>query len=207
MRFGIRGEKLLGISVVELRKIAKSIGANHDMAIKLWNSGVHEARMIASLIERPETITNEQMEKWVGEIDSWDLCDTLAGSLLDKSKVARGKMNKWAKDKREYVRRTPFSMMAWIANHDKQMKDKEFEEYFELIKDASGDERNFVKKAVNWALRGIGKRNLNLRDRALEVAEKIKSTNTKSAKWIANGAINELSSPKTIEMIKKRQKK
>lgn len=205
-RFGIKGNIILGISVMELRKIAKMIGKNHELAIKLWNSGVHEARILAALVETPDNLTEKQLEKWVSEIDSWDVCDMLTNALLDRSEMAISKMEKWAKDEHEYVRRTPFSMIAWIACHNKQMKDADFEKYFKLIKEASLDERNFVKKAVNWALRGIGKRNLSLRGRALEVAEEIKKLNTKSAKWIANGAINELSSTKIIEMVKKRKK-
>lgn len=206
-RFGIRGEKILGISVVELRKIAKTIGKNHQLALLLWKSGVHEARILACLVEKPEYLTKQQIEKWVSEIDSWDVCDMLSGSLLDRSEIAIGNMSKWAADNREFVRRTPFSMMAWIACHNKTLKDEDFEKYFKLIIKASIDERNFVKKAVNWALRGIGKRNLSLRKRALEVAEEIKKMNSKSARWIANGAICELSSTKIIEMIKKRSQK
>jgi 3-methyladenine DNA glycosylase AlkD len=203
-RFGIRGEKLLGISVVELRKIAKLIGKNHQLAEELWDTEVHEARIVASLIENPDTMTEKQMEKWVSEIDSWDVCDMLTGSLLDKSDMAVKMMPKWAKDKREFVRRTPFSMMAWIACHNKNLNNEDFDKYFLLIKETSTDERNFVKKAVNWALRGIGKRNMELREKALKVAEEIKKMDSKAAKWIASGAINELSSTKTIEIIKKR---
>lgn len=206
-RFGIRGEVLLGISVVELRKIAKKTGKNHDLAVKLWNSGIHEARIIAPLIEIPEKVTKAQVEQWVSEIDSWDVCDMLTGSLLDQLDIAIEAMFWWAKDEREYVRRTPFSMMAWIANHNKVMKDEEFEKYFCLIKNTANDERNFVRKAVNWALRGIGKRNLTLRKRALEVAYEIREMDSKAARWIANDAIRELSSTKTVEMITKRSKK
>jgi len=202
-KFGIRGEKILGISVVELRKIAKTIGKSHQLALKLWKSGVHEARTLACLVEKPENLTEQQIKKWVSEIDSWDICDMLTGSLLDKSEMAIGKMSRWAKDGREFVRRTPFSMIAWLACHNKTYKDEDFEKYFKLIIKASCDERNFVKKAVNWALRGIGKRNMNLRKRALEVAREIKNVNSKSARWIANGAICELSSTKIIEMVKK----
>lgn len=203
-RFGIRGEIILGISVVELRKMAKKAGKNHELAVKLWNSGIHEARMMAPLVEEPDQMTKKQMEKWVSEIDSWDICDMLTGSLLDRVPEAIETMPRWAADKREFVRRTPFSMMAWIACHDKTIKDEEFEKYFDLIRRASSDERNFVKKAVNWALRGIGKRNMVLQKRALEVANEIKKMESKSARWIANDAIRELSSTKTVEMIKKR---
>jgi 3-methyladenine DNA glycosylase AlkD len=206
-RFGIRGKILLGISAMDLRKLAKKIGKNHELAVKLWETEIHEARMMAPLIEEPESLSEKQLEEWVGEIDSWDICDMLTGSLLDKSGKAIASIPRWTKDDREFVRRTPFSMMAWLAVHDKNLKDENFEKYFRLIKEAATDERNFVKKAVNWALRQIGKRNMKLRKRALEVAEEIKKMDSKSARWIANGAINELSSPKTIEIIKRKSKK
>jgi 3-methyladenine DNA glycosylase AlkD len=193
-RFGISAKNTLGISIPYLRKLGKKIGKNHDLAIELWNSGYHEARILAALIDEPEKITAKQLETWVHDFDSWDVCDQVCMNLFDKSDLAIKAIPTWAKSEEEFVRRTPFSLIAALAFHRKDFKDSDFEKYLPLIVKYSTDERNFVRKSVNWALRQIGKRNSNLKVKAIDAATKIlqEHHDSKSAKWIANDAIREL---------------
>ncbi|MDP2741186.1 MAG: DNA alkylation repair protein [bacterium] len=206
-RFGIRPKtKVYGVPIPELRKIAKIIKKNHKLALKLWDSKIHEARILAGFIGEPEKATEQQIEKWVRGFDSWDVCDQVCSSFLDKTEFAYKKVFEFSKRKEEFVKRTAFALIACLAVHNKKLKDKDFLRFFPLIKKESIDERNFVKKAVNWALRQIGKRNLSLNKKAIELAKEIRQTaeknNSKSAKWIAAGAIRELERPE----IKKRLK-
>ena len=192
-RFGINVTNAYGgVSVPELRKIGKTIGKNHDLAIKLWSSGIHEARILASLIDEPDKVTESQMDRWAMEFDSWDICDQCCGNLFDKTAFAYSKAVEWSLREDEYVRRAGYVLMAELAVHDKDAGNEIFIMFFKYIKEGSVDDRNFVKKAVNWALRQIGKRNDLLRKKALEVAEDIKNKDPKSAKWVANDAIREL---------------
>jgi len=191
-RFGINPHKTLGISMPVLRQMAKEIGKNHKLAQQLWDSGIHEAKILAALIDEPKLVTNQQMEKWVRDFDSWDVCDQVCMSLFDKTPFAYQKALKWAKEKKEFVKRAGFAIMAALSVHDKKAKDKDFVKFFPLIKKFSVDERNFVRKANNWALRQIGKRNMYLNKKAIKLAEEIQKINSKSAKWIANNAIREL---------------
>ena len=192
-RFGIKPKtKLLCVPVPKLRKLAKKIGKNHNLALKLWDSKMHEARILASIITEPEKLTEKQMDKWVKDFDTWDICDQTCMNLFGKSDYALKKIKKWSNSKDEFVKRTAFSLIAVMAVHNKEMKNEKFLEFFKLIKKASTDERNFVRKAVNWALRQIGKRNLFLNKNALQLADEILKINSKSAKWIASDAIREL---------------
>jgi len=194
VRFGINSNNTLGVSVPALRKMAKEIGKNHKLALKLWDSGIHEARLLAVFIGEVDRITEKQMDKWVKDIDSWDICDQSCGNLFDKTSFAYKKIYEYVEREEEFVRRTGFALMATLSVHDKKAKNKDFERFFPLIKKYSIDERNFVKKAVNWALRQIGKRNLALNKKAIKVGKEILKKDSKSAKWIANDAIRELTS-------------
>jgi len=201
-RFGIRPKtKVLGVNIPKLREIAKQVGKSHELALKLFDSKIHEARILAGFIEEPENITEKQFEKWVKTFDSWDVVDQVCSNCLDKTKFARKKIFELAKRKEEFVKRTAFTLMCCLAVHDKKMPDKEFVKFFPLIKKASIDERNFVKKAVNWALRQIGKRNKNLHKEAIKLAKEIEKIDSKPAKWIASGAIRELTNKKYKERI------
>ena len=191
-RFGINPENTLGVSMPLLRKTAKEIGKDHNLAQGLWDSGIHEAKILASLIDDPKMVTEKQIEKWVKGFDSWDVCDQVCMSLFDKTPFAYQKALKWAKEKKEFVKRAGFAIMAALSVHDKKAKDKDFVKFFPLIKKFSVDERNFVRKANNWALRQIGKRNMYLNKKAIKLAEEIQKINSKSAKWIAGDAIREL---------------
>jgi 3-methyladenine DNA glycosylase AlkD len=191
-RFGIRSAQALGISIPTLRKMAKDIGRNQALALALWDSGIHEARILASMIAEPQLVSAELMEKWANDFDAWDVCDQVCGTLFDKTPYAYQKATQWCQQEREFVRRAGFVMMAELAVHDKKAQDEAFLQFFPLIKQHAGDERNFVKKAVNWALRQIGKRNSHLRTLALECAYEIQDMDSKTARWVAKDALKEL---------------
>ena len=193
-RFGINPENIYGVSIPNLRKMAKDIGVNHTLARQLWESGVHEARILASMVDNPEMATEEQIERWVMDFDSWDVCDQCCMNLLEKTRFAYQKAVEWSSNDNEFTKRAGFVLMARLAVSDKKAGDQQFDQFLPLIKREAGDNRNFVKKAVNWALRQIGKRNLNLNKRAIETAEEIQGMDFTSAKWIASNAIRELTS-------------
>ncbi len=201
-RFGISANNTLGISLPVLRGIAKEIGKDHALALKLWASGIHEARLLAAFVDDPALVAEGQMEKWAGDFDSWDVCDQACTDLFDQSPLAWKKASEWSSRKEEFVKRGAFALMAGLAVHDKKSPDSAFEAFFPIIARESADERNFVKKAVNWALRNIGKRSEKLRAKAVARAREIRENNpdSKAAKWIASDAIRELES----EAVKKR---
>ncbi len=202
-RFGINPKNTYGVSIPNLRKIAKEIKVDHALAQQLWASGIHEARILASMVDDPKIVTEEQIERWVNEFDSWDVCDQCCMNLLEKTEFAYQKAIEWSSNDEEFVKRTGFVLMARLAVSDKKADDKQFEPFFPLIKREAGDNRNFVKKAVNWALRQIGKRNLNLNRRAIETAEEIQSMDSRSARWIASDAIRELTSRAVQEKLRR----
>jgi len=201
-RFGINPQKNYGVTIPDLRKMAKEIGQDHHLALELWKSGIHEARILASMIEEWGKITEKQMDQWVADFDSWDVCDQCCMNALDKVKFVDQKIKIYAKAKEEFIKRTAFTLIACLAFHNKELKDGDFEKHFKIIKKTATDERNFVRKAVNWALRQIGKRNKKLNKRAIKVAQEILKTykDNKTANWIANDALRELQS----EQIQKR---
>lgn len=192
---GVKARTLLGVSIPNLRKIAKETGKDHDLAQELWASGVHEARLVACMIDDPKLVTVEQLEAWVRDFDSWDLCDQCCSNLFDKTVFAYQKAVEWSSRSEEYVKRAGFVMMATLAVHDKRAKDDVFVGFLPLIERGSTDERNFVRKAVNWALRQIGKRNMRLNRAAIETAGSIFGVDSKAARWIASDALRELRSP------------
>jgi 3-methyladenine DNA glycosylase AlkD len=199
-RYGIKTGRALGISIPGLRCLAKNIGKNHKLAGELWSSGIHEARILACMIDDPQQVTEAQLERWVKEFDSWDVCDQCCNRLIRKTNFARQKSLTWARRSEEFVKRAGFVLMAVLAVHDKKATDKQFDPCFRLIKKEAVDGRNFVKKAVNWALRQIGKRNTVLNQKAIAVAEDIYRTDSKAARWVAQEALREL----TDEKIQKR---
>ncbi|HEX3013392.1 MAG TPA: DNA alkylation repair protein [Methanobacterium sp.] len=201
-RFGINHTKTYGVRMPELRRIAKAAGKDHDLAKKLWDAGYGETKILAGLIEDPKMVTNDQMEKWVAGFDSWDVCDQCCINLFCKTPFTYKKVFEWSTRDEEFVKRAAFALIAVLAVHDKKAEDTKFEEFFPLIIRESVDNRNFVKKAVNWALRQIGKRNLNLNKRAVEIAGEISNIDSRSAKWIATDAIRELKSEKVQERLK-----
>jgi 3-methyladenine DNA glycosylase AlkD len=198
-RYGISTTNTLGISIYTLRKLAKEIKKDHGLALRLWDSGFHEARILASFIDEPDKVTEAQLEQWVGDFDSWDVGDQVS-ALIAQTPYVVEKIHQWAERDEEFVKRAAFSLIAEIAWYDKKLSDEEFEQFFVIIKSAATDERNYVKKAVNWALRNIGKRNRALNRRAIEVAGEIQKMDSKAARWIAADALREL----TGEVVQKR---
>ncbi len=193
-RFGITVDNALGISVPAMRKLAKECGHDTALAEELWATGIHEARMMAGFIADPATVTEALLERWLRDFDSWDICDEVCSDLVSYTPFAFDKCAEWSLRKEEYVKRAGFALMAALAVHDKTHGDKPFLRFLGFIKRESGDDRNFVKKAVNWALRNIGKRNLILNAAAIKTAEDIRSINARSARWIAADALRELRS-------------
>lgn len=191
-RFGINPKYALGVRVPVLRNLARKIGKNHKLAEGLWKTKIHEARILAGMVDDSEKVNEKQMESWIKEFNSWDVCDQVCMNLFDKMPIAWKKAIEWADRKEEFVRRAGFALIACLAWHDKKARDEDFVKFFPIIKKYSTDERNFVKKAVNWALRQIGKRNENLKKQALKTAEEILKIQSKTAKWIAQDAIREL---------------
>ena len=195
-RFGIETTNRYGVPVPEMRKLAKIIGKNHQLAMKLWASGIAEARIVAGMIADPLELTDAQMENWVVDFNSWDVCDQVCMNLFDKSPLAWKKIRDWNDREEEFVKRAAFALIACLAWNDKNADDEKFVDLLPLIIQQSSDGRNFVKKSVNWALRHIGKRNKFLNREALKTAYQIKKIDSKSAHWIASDAIRELESVK-----------
>lgn len=200
--FGIAVDNVLGVSMPDVRKIARKIGKNHKLALELWATGIHDARILSSCIDNSSEVTSAQCERMVKDFKSWDLCDQTCKNLFKDLDFAEEKIYKWRKSEDEFVKRAAFALICELAVHWEKLENAKFEAFFELIVEASSDDRNFVKKAVNWALRQIGKRNMHLNKKALETAEQIKALPYKSAKWIASGAIRELRDPKILARIK-----
>ena len=191
-RFGIQTGKALGVSIPQLRRLAKQVETNHELAQKLWKTGIHEARILASMIDDPEKVSQDQMERWAADFDSWDVVDGCCGNLFDKTEFAVRKAHEWSERKEEYIKRAGFVLMAELAIHDRRASDKTFLNFLPVIVRESSDERNFVKKAVNWALRQIGKRNPVLNVAAVKTCATIRNSDSTSAKWIAADALREL---------------
>ncbi len=193
-KYGMTVEQRLGVSVPDMRELAKEIGRDHKLALDLWRTGIAEARIVAGMVDDPAKLTEEQMEDWVKDINSWDVCDQVSMNLFEKNPLAWKKIVDWSKREEEFVKRTAFSLIACLAWHDKKASDEKFIELLPVIIRGATDERNFVKKAVNWALRNIGKRNLNLNRAAINAAKEIQRLDSKAARWIAADAIRELES-------------
>lgn len=193
-KFGIANEYALGVKIPDLRQIAKQIKKNHQLAQELWRTGIHEARILASMIDDPERVTAQQIDAWVADFNSWDVCDQVCGNLFDRTPYALTKAVEYSAAQKEFVKRAGFALMAESAVHNKKADDLVFIKFLPIIAREAADDRNFVKKAVNWALRQIGKRNANLRTLAIATAEDILQQDSRAAKWIAGDALRELRS-------------
>ena len=191
-RFGINVERALGIKVTDLRKLARRIEKSHDLAEELWRTGIHEARILATMVDEPARVTEIQMENWASDFDSWDMVDQCCNNLLRRTPLAHEKAVQWSSREEEFVKRAGFALMAVLAVHDRESTNEVFAAYLDTIERAAEDDRNFVRKSVNWALRQIGKRNSSLREKAVETALRIREQGTRSAKWIAGDALREL---------------
>ncbi len=205
-RYGINPDNNYGVSVTTIRKFAKTLGKDHKLAQRLWSTGIRDARMVAALIDVPKLVTAKQLDSWVADFNSWDICDHCCGHLFDKTMFAYSKAFEWSTREAEFEKRAGFALMAWLPLHDKNANDEVFIEFLHVIKRESKDDRNYVKKAVNWALRNIGKRSLFLNKKATEIAKEIQKMESKAARWIAADAIRELTSDKVQERLKKKKK-
>ena len=204
-RFGINSGTALGIRLPVLRQYARSHRNNHQLALDLWETRVHEARLMAVFIADAKQVTADLMEQWVVTFDSWDICDQACGALFVKTPFAWDKAREWAGRKPEFEKRAGFSLMAYLAVHDKKAAGESFLSFFPLLEAGAEDDRNFVKKAVNWALRQIGKRNLVLHQAVMALARDIQGQGSKSARWIAADAIRELQSQQVLARLQQKK--
>lgn len=200
-RYGINPATAYGVSIPNLRALARRAGKNHELAGLLWKSGVHEARILAGMIEDPPALTDNQMERWVSDFNSWDLCDQCCNNLFRKAPWAYDKATAWMARPEEFVKRAGFVLAACLAVHDKQASDESFIRFLSFVEREAADKRNFVKKAVSWALRQIGKRNRSLNKRALESAYRVRELDAAAAKWVASDAIRELTDEKVLKRL------
>jgi 3-methyladenine DNA glycosylase AlkD len=205
--FGIESPKAFGNTAPQLRTLQKQIGKNHKLALSLWKTKFYEARILAALIADPKLVTEEMMESWAAEIDSWAVCDTCCGELFCYTPFALQKVFEWSKRKEEYVKRAGFVLMAAFVIHRKEFKDDIFRSFFPLIVREANDERNFVRKGVNWALRQIGKKNASLHTSALRVAKKLSASKNATARWIGRDAVKDLHSAPVLRRIERAKNK
>lgn len=193
-RFGIDTSSAVGVTVTELRGVARDLGRDHELAAALWASGVHEARLLASLVDEPALVSEAQMETWVADFDSWDVCDGVCGNLFDRTPFALDKAVEWSTREPEFEKRAGFVLMASAAVHRRDLPDAAFASLLPVIRAQATDDRNYVKKAVSWALRQIGKRSAGLNSKAIRTAEQIERIDARAARWVARDALRELRS-------------
>ncbi len=191
-RYGIDNSKALGVSMPKVRHLAKEIKTNQALSLELWETGIHECRILASMIGDPKLVTPSQMDEWTAGFQSWDVCDQVCGNLFDRTEFAIDKAVEYSSSEKEYIKRAGFVLMAEFAVHNKKADDSEFIQFFPIMEREAWDDRNFVKKAINWALRQIGKRNITLHKLAIETAKRIGQQESRSARWIAKNALDEL---------------
>jgi 3-methyladenine DNA glycosylase AlkD len=193
-RFGINPNNTLGVSMPRIRQLGKR-KKDHDLALALWETGIHEARILASIVDQPALLTSQQMDSWTADFDSWDVCDQVCGNLYSKSPLAVEKAMSWSKSEHEFVKRAGFALMAYLAVHGKKVPDTVFIQFLEIIESSADDDKNFVRKAINWALRQIGKRSTALYQPALEESRRLALSTNKTARWVGTDAVKELEAP------------
>jgi len=206
-RFGIVSKGRLGVRMPVLRGMAREIGTDHTLALDLWRSGFQESRILAALIDDPGAVDDHQLETWIGAFDSWDVCDQVCMNLFRRVPAARAKIPVWAERPQAFVKRAAFALIACLAVHDKTAADGEFLDWFPLVRSEAGDGRNYVKKAVSWALRNMGKRNIPLNLAAIELARELTESDSKAAHWIAVDVLRELRSKPVQERLSKRSRR
>ncbi len=194
-RYAIVAPKVFGVSMATMQGLARQVGRDHELAAALWKSEWYEARMLSAFVDEPERVTAAQMDQWANDFDNWAVCDTLCFKLFDRTPHAWKKIEQWSARREEFVKRAAFALLASVALHDKQASDGPFIRSLRLIRQASGDERNFVKKGVSWALRGIGARNQSLHQKSIELARELAESTDRTARWIGRDALRDLSRP------------
>ena len=202
-RYGIRTDRAIGVTIYELRPLARRLGPDHGLALELWDTGIHEARILAGFVDDPALVTKQQMEAWALDFDSWDLCDQVCG-LFEETSFAWSKAHEWSEREEEFVKRAAFAIVAGLAVHAKDAPDRDFERFLSVIRRAATDDRNYVKKAASWALRNVGKRNPRLNAKAIATAERLRSSASRSARWVGSEALRELQSEKVQQRLRRK---
>ena len=205
-RYALPSEHAFGVSVGNIQLLAKRLGKSHELAASLWTSEWHEARMLAAYVDEPARVTSAQMDRWSREFDNWGICDTVCFVLFDRTSHAWSKVKAWSSRNDEYVKRAAFALLWGLTVHDKTAVDRRFVDGLRLIEKAASDERHFVKKAVNMALRAIGKRNAALNANATATAKRLAGSSNPSARWIGRHALRELTSPSVTRRIAQKRK-
>ncbi|HSI59729.1 MAG TPA: DNA alkylation repair protein [Ideonella sp.] len=200
-RYAIPSDTAFGVPVGMLQAHAKRLGRDHELALALWQTGRYEARMLATFTDEPARVTAAQMERWCGEFDNWAICDTACFHLFDRTPHAWGKLAPWAGRGEEFVKRSAFALLWSLSVHDKQAGDERFAEGLALVEREAADERHFVKKAVNMALRAVGKRNAALHAQALAVAQRLAASEPAAARWVGKDALRELNSASVVQRV------
>jgi 3-methyladenine DNA glycosylase AlkD len=201
-RYGIITPKAYGVPVSVIQQLGKQLGRDHDLAAALWETGWYEARMLTAFVDEPERVTPAQMDRWARDFDNWGICDTICFHLFDRTAHAWKKPGPWSKRREEFVKRAAFALLAGLSLHDKQAKDEAFLRTLPLIEGAAGDERNFVKKGVSWALRVMGRRNRALNAACLDTARRLVESDQPAARWIGRQAAKELSSAAVVRKLR-----
>lgn len=204
-RYGIQTRRAVGVTVTQLRSLARELGHDHALAEALWASGVHEARILASLVDEPALVSETQMERWVRDLDSWDVCDAVCGNLFDRTPFALDKAVEWSAREPEFEKRAGFALMAWSTVHRKDLSDASFAALLPAISRQATDDRTYVRKGVSWALRQIGKRSVDLNERAIGTAERIERMDSRAARWIARDVLRELRSDAVRVRLRRRR--
>ena len=204
-RFGITSANALGVSMANVQKVAKQVGRDHAVAEALWVSGVYEARLLAAYVDDPSAVTASQMDRWCRDFDSWGVCDTLCFVLFDRTPHAWRCVDRWARARREFVRRAAFALMASLAVHDKASADAPFAERLPLVEAAASDERDLVRKGASWALRTTGRRNAVLHDAAMAVARRLAAADDAGSRWVGKDAVRELTGPIVARQLQRRR--
>jgi 3-methyladenine DNA glycosylase AlkD len=201
-RFGITAKKAFGVSIANIQKLAKQLGRSHELAGALWKTGWYEARLLTSFVDEPSRVTPAQMDRWCRDFDNWGICDTVCFHLFDRTPHAWTKVVQWHDRRGEFVKRAAFALLASLALHDKRTGDEPFIKGLALVERAAGDDRNFVKKGMSWALRLIGRRNRALNTHAVQVARRLAASPDAAARWVGKGAVRELTSPMVMRRLK-----
>ena len=200
-RYGIVAKKVFGVSMGTMQSLAKKLGKSHELSRALWKTGWYEARMLASMVGEPDKVTPAEMERWARAFENWAVCDTMTFKLWDRTPHAWAKVNEWSTRDEEFVKRAAFALLASLTVHDKKAPDENYLKGLELIEREAADGRNFVRKAVNWALRSIGKRNPALNKEAVSVASRMAESDNAAERWVGKDALRELTSPAVQERL------
>jgi 3-methyladenine DNA glycosylase AlkD len=207
LRYGIPNQNAFGVSVGKIQKLSKAVGRNHELALALWQTGFYEARMLAALVDDPKLVTSSQMDSWCKDFDNWAIVDTVCFKLFDETPHAWKKIEQWSKRRNEFQRRAAFALLACLGVHDKQASNEKFIACFPLIEAAATDERNFVKKGVSWALRVIGRRNVELNKAAAELAQRLARSPDRTSRWLGTEALREFDRPLVRRQLQNKNRK